>query len=332
MKKLKENFLNLFYSAGSNIFKRPGYFGDKGIILTYHRVLPDLEAAQETASLAVPLSRFEDQMRYLSENVNCISIDQVEESLKKNDFFVVVTFDDGYKDNLTYALPALESRKVPATIYVTTRFLEGDTSMWWYEIPSLLDYTNLFCFSWQGRNYRLSTRTLNEKKMAYKEIRKILMSLPYSDQEELLDTIRNKNPRKTYPENVLSKKDILTLASNPLITIGAHTHHHPVLKNETTEFQINEISKSKSILEDFIGKPIEHFAYPFGHQSHAGPREYETAKSLNFKTAVTTIARPLKEDANLLSLPRMSITKRNTITHLKSKINGWNFLLGDFQA
>ena len=47
---------------------------------------------------------------------------------------ITITFDDGYKDNLDYALPILEKFKVPATVYVTTRFLEGDTWMWWYEL------------------------------------------------------------------------------------------------------------------------------------------------------------------------------------------------------
>ena len=84
----------------------------------------------------MPASKFAEQMSYLSEDHEVVSMDELVAHLEgdSKEFVVAVTFDDGYKDNLTHALPILEQYNIPATIYITTRFPEGDTWMWWYEI------------------------------------------------------------------------------------------------------------------------------------------------------------------------------------------------------
>ena len=93
----------------------------------------------------MPTSKFAEQMEFLSENHEVVSMDGLVDYLESepdrdaNKFVVAVTFDDGYKDNLTHALPILEQYNIPATIYITTRFPEGDTWMWWYEIWDYLE-------------------------------------------------------------------------------------------------------------------------------------------------------------------------------------------------
>ena len=57
---------------------------------------------------------------------------------EKNEFMIAITFDDGYKDNLVYALPILEKFEIPATIYITTKFLSENTEMWWYELSEII--------------------------------------------------------------------------------------------------------------------------------------------------------------------------------------------------
>ena len=91
--------------------------------------------------LAVSCSQFEKQVQLLSKNYSLVSIDEFIETIdkQKNKFLVTLTFDDGYKDNLKYALPILEKYNIPATIYMSTRFLEKKVSMWWYEIKKLIE-------------------------------------------------------------------------------------------------------------------------------------------------------------------------------------------------
>ena len=99
-----------------------------GAILVYHRVLPDNQIEEDlNIGLAVSCSQFEKQIQLLKKYYSLVSIDEFIKNIniKSNKFLVSITFDDGYKDNLTYALPILEKYKIPATIYMSTKFLEN---------------------------------------------------------------------------------------------------------------------------------------------------------------------------------------------------------------
>ncbi len=96
-------------------------------VLMYHRVIKTTNYDQLTVNPDV----FEAQMRYLSQYCNVVSLDTAAKDLylnKKNSRNVVVTFDDGYLDNLEYALPILQKYNIPATIFVTTDFCNQDKS------------------------------------------------------------------------------------------------------------------------------------------------------------------------------------------------------------
>ncbi len=92
-------------------------------VLMYHRVIDSPEYDQLTVSPEI----FDRQMQYLGNNFNVVSLESAVKTLfynKKNSNSVVITFDDGYLDNLENALPILEKYNLPATIYLTTDFCE----------------------------------------------------------------------------------------------------------------------------------------------------------------------------------------------------------------
>lgn len=120
MKKAISLATSALYSMRRLLFNGP-----PGIrILMYHRVEPNPEYDQ----LNVPPEQFKAQMTLLSENYTVITLDQAVKELKsgvdeRNEKpKVVITFDDGYLDNLTHALPILEELNLPATIFITTEF------------------------------------------------------------------------------------------------------------------------------------------------------------------------------------------------------------------
>ena len=109
------------------------------LILTYHRIVENKnQTNSEINSISVTTETFEKQIKLLKKKFNIVSIDEIlkiDNKFRKN---LAITFDDGYKDNLTNAVPILEKYDVPATIYVTTRFLENKWDMWWYEIEKII--------------------------------------------------------------------------------------------------------------------------------------------------------------------------------------------------
>ena len=157
---MNKDFLRKIYttnivSSFVNLLGKP--WKGNGSILTYHRVLPDEKISEDLdVGLAVLTSNFEKQIKLLKTNYNIVPIDELINNLRskrKEKFLLSITFDDGYKDNLNFALPILERYKIPATIYVTTRFLDTDVWMWWYELKETINQKDYLKFNYKEHNY-----------------------------------------------------------------------------------------------------------------------------------------------------------------------------------
>ena len=83
-------------------------------------------------------------------------------------------------------------------------------------------------------------------------------------------------------------EEIAELARDPLVTIGAHTVNHVMLKKTADRVARSEMEMSRAVIEAAIGMRPQHLAYPVGDRTSAGPREFAIAAELGFKTAVTT--------------------------------------------
>ena len=101
-------------------------------------------------------------MEFISNNYEVISIDSLEEHLNSNskEFKIVITFDDGYRDNKDMAIPILEKYNLPATIYIVTRFLEGDYFMWWYELWEIVNREKWLKFKYLNKLYKLNCNNM----------------------------------------------------------------------------------------------------------------------------------------------------------------------------
>jgi hypothetical protein len=120
-------------------------------ILMYHQISPERTPPtgfDPNIGLCVPVELFEQQVQYLSRHYRCLSLPQALDGLRAGTLrqpSVVLTIDDGYRDSLLLALPVLERYRVPATIYVTTGYVQGTASLWW------LEYEFICNGSWKAR-------------------------------------------------------------------------------------------------------------------------------------------------------------------------------------
>ena len=85
-------------------------------ILNYHRICSDNNMSKPNDELVVAAKKFKEQLIFLKKNYNLVSLDNLLNFEKNKKFNISITFDDGYKDNLTYALPILNELNVPATM------------------------------------------------------------------------------------------------------------------------------------------------------------------------------------------------------------------------
>ena len=100
-------------------------------------------------------------------------------------------------------------------------------------------------------------------------------------------------------------EQLARMAEDSLVTIGSHTVSHPVLCKMSEEAATAEMRASKQILEKRLGRPVLHFAYPFGGRVHAGAREFRLATECGFVSAVTTRLGNIFPESDRAALPRI---------------------------
>jgi peptidoglycan/xylan/chitin deacetylase (PgdA/CDA1 family) len=235
-----------------------------------------------------------------------ISLGELAEAIKNKKSLtkkLVITFDDGYLDNLTKAAPVLTAHDVPFTVYVTTGFVGSEEIPWWYKLEAILmsrQYLEL------PDSLVIESTTLAQQQVAFLKIRTFLMAS--GDFAKACHAWVQENYSEPAVESgklFMNWDDLNKLAAQPLVTIGAHTHTHPVLSalGDCDSFQ--EMLISKDILEKKLKRPVCHLAYPFGGSSEAGEREFLQAETLGFETAVTTRVDSIDAmQINRYSLPR----------------------------
>ena len=297
----------------------------RGAILMYHRVLPtELLKEDLNVGMAVTTTEFEKQIKTLKSKYRIVSIDEFNKNIKKkkNDFTVVITFDDGYKDNLIHALPILEKYKIPATIYITTRFLDNDTWMWWYEIKKEILNKSELKFKFKNLKYNFVINSDKEKKLTFEKIRKLFLDSKERDQIQLIEEITGTKERKSYSDICLSKEDLIALDKNPLITIGSHSHTHLNLSILDKENLLYEINKANEKLENLLSHKIKHFSYPYGQKQQVSTRESNLLADLDFITAVTTQVYPIRNCSSFL-LPRIYVGNKTCEKTLINHLSGF---------
>jgi len=320
----------------STAFLRSWYAG-QGSCLLYHRITPGSQASCDnhypSRGLAVSEETFEEQISFLKQNYNCLDISTAVELLSKGKLpkrTVIITFDDGYRDNLTLGLPVLEKYGVPATIYITTGFIDRTANLWWLEQEYIVHRLTQLKFELGGSFYHWNLKRLEGKYQAISELNKAFRKMDLESQNKHLVRLRNTIPEKySYDDIVLDWSEVLSLDKHPLITIGAHTVNHPALSRLSDEHMKKEMLESKQTLEDKLGHSVEHFAYPYGLPQDAHEREYRAAKEVGFKSAVTTTVAHLSQAhaKHLKSIPRVSLDYTDSLPNFMWKLSGVNCML-----
>jgi peptidoglycan/xylan/chitin deacetylase (PgdA/CDA1 family) len=238
-------------------------------ILIYHRICPK----KDKWSLE-PLSPdiFETQMKYFTQNYEILSLDELVQSIKSGKSFpkkaIVVTFDDGYKDNYLYAYPVLRKYKIPATIFLTTGYIGASELFWWDKVayiiennPSTkrLNLKGLGSYSIQSGPYK--TRDILE---ICEKLTKVSDHKKNSIIEKLLDICQVEIPRDLGKKFILSWKEVKEM-DKAGVTFGAHSVNHSILINMPLEQSKNEIVQSKQDIEEKLGKEVTAFSYPNGN-------------------------------------------------------------------
>lgn len=259
-----------------------------GRILMLHRVTEQRSRLVENRKIEVTPDFLEQTIiDYRQRGYRTASIDEAAETLKKGKTekpFVCFTFDDGYADNSTTAFPIFEKHNCPFAVNVTTDFYEHKALLWWYVLEDL-DVTD----------------------EEFSTLREEIFRLKNSEIELFFE---KRFPQGNYffeqkvSQMALSVEQIKTLSDSGLCTIGNHTVSHPNLTALSSAEQERQILEAQKKLEALTGKPVRHFAFPYGLYNSDTLRILE--KNGTF-TATKTWGGKIRRGDNRLLLNRMEL-------------------------
>ncbi len=287
----------------------------RGVIFTLHRVLPEPPAAFSPNSI---LQVRPDFLDYVLERVRALGLDIVtlDEAIERlaspraGRRFIVLTFDDGYRDNLVHALPVLQRHKAPFTLYVPTGLVDAAGEIWWQAIEDIIaSHTTLMLPNGESP---LPTTTLAEKQSAFDTLYWRMRKMPEPERVELMRSVaalHDYDLAQQCRDLIMDWPELATIAADPLCTIGAHTVRHYELAKLPEAEARSEMAESVEVIAQRLGLRPVHFSYPVGGPLSADQREFGLARELGFRTAVTTRPGGLypRHLQALHALPRVSL-------------------------
>lgn len=284
-------------------------------ILLYHRVLPEPDPLRPYDPT---LREFIGQMRVLKRFFQPIALGEGVRRLREGDLparSVAVTFDDGYRDNLTGAAPVLASLGVPATVFVAPGFSDGRT-MWNDQIIEAI--RRLPDAELDLEDVGLGVRTLGHGAERYDGLMALLRDVKYLEpaaRDEAVAVISDRCGYRGEDGPMLTETEIRTLHRRG-ITIGAHTVNHPILSRTDTETARHEIQGSKQALEQIIDAPVTLFAYPNGKPGEDyTARDIALAEAAGFDFAFSTRGGLATGDAPRFEMPRFGLWSQHPLRY-----------------
>lgn len=308
-----------------------------GAILLYHRVI---ELPSDPCALCVTPQHFAEHLEVLRKYAEPVSLDTMIAARQKwriDSRLITVSFDDGYADNLTNALPYLQKYEMPATVFVVTGKTGKDEEFWWDELERLLLVPGVLPpilslkvgakdYRWELGDSALYTEQEYEhnrkwkffdaedlpssRHAIYRTLIEGLRTLPHQAQDRLLDEVRDwsgcdRKGRSTH--RPMSRAQLAELASTGLVDIGAHTVTHPFLSTLTVQEQSEEIRQSKAQLENWLDRRIDKFAYPFGWSGSFSPATQIALHEIGILAACSTLNDVVWKGSDIVALPRITI-------------------------
>ncbi|MGB0496126.1 MAG: polysaccharide deacetylase family protein [Kangiellaceae bacterium] len=285
-----------------------------GVSILYgHRVLSDSIIANKNDPRRITghtsVSEVESAIKELRKRFSIISMDEAISQIKSGNILkesVVLTFDDGFKDNFKYLLPVLQKHQVPATYYINSSVIETKRNLWF---QSVINYffaikEDKVKIEVSDTEYDLSTP--QKRYSAAFDFMQYLQT-NYKPQEfhQVIESIAGDKALPHESDYHLNWNELKLLADDPLITIGAHSFNHYPLGYCDEELSKFEIEKSVTDLEDKLDIKINHFSYPRGHVEDFNDWHIRVLKELGISSAVTTIRGVNRKGQDLYQIKRV---------------------------
>lgn len=260
---------------------------DRFAVFLFHGVIEEnRHPVRNYTSKHLSRGRFEEILSDLAAHGTPASLDQVigvhgnGQRLPRRAF--VITFDDGFENNLSCAAPVLERMKIPSTFYVTSKFVDEQAASWTDLVEYAVELRDEVVVDLPCASGRFVTR--EEKIDLLDRIRAHVKGHPEVDPYDFVDEVwRQLRVERLEPDPALDRKldwsQVRELDRHPLFTVGGHGHTHRILAFLSPPALREEIGTSLSLMRRHLPGPIRHYSYPEGLAHCYSPQVIDCLKS-----------------------------------------------------
>lgn len=253
------------------------------LILYGHRV----EDNDEGCLQGLRPSWLSEQLDYLSRHYQFLSLSKLLDCYEQQQPIpsksVVITFDDGFRDNFTNAYPILQRYHVPATVFLVTGCVSSGDLVWPQKVGYLFQKTKVDMFCHETTDEKpVWLRSHSERDLARRVVRNVLGHMPRVERERSLEELCQLLQVEVPRDRMLTWDQIETMRKGG-IEFGAHTFSHPLMALQSQEEARWEMEASLHDIQNRLGITRPPFVFPGGSFT---PELVKMAISVGFRCVV----------------------------------------------
>jgi len=283
--------------------------GNPIIILAYHSFAKKpFIRIENDCSVVHAIDDFHKEIRWLKKYFDVISLGDAVNKMKSGENIprpsIVITIDDGFKDNYDVLFPLVVQEKIPVAIFLTTGYIDTDHGPWFYALEEFLLRTPLTSFCFQGQEYDIGS--FSKKRDAFQRILIKIKDMSPEGKGQSMNQLR-----ETFRDVPLTGRAMLTwdecreMLKSGLVTFGAHTCSHSILSKLPLAEARKEIADSKNIIEKNLSVKCEHFAFPNGRRQDFNQELLEFCREIGFVSICTCEYGSNKNHQDIFNLKRV---------------------------
>ncbi|GAB4571219.1 MAG: hypothetical protein Kow0077_07320 [Anaerolineae bacterium] len=302
-------------------------------VLAHHRVTPDVlhpDFPYYQPNVSATPEMFEAQLAYIASHYHVIGLEDLRQFVAHGASLpprpLLITFDDGFRDNYDYAFPVLKRYGFPAVLFLMTSRMDEPVLAWWDACAYCFFHTD------RGRadlpllgETDLSTPVLKlaARERLMKHMKRVSEAEKLAALEQLPEALGVPEPPRV-PEMFVTWDQVREMDSNGVVCMP-HTMTHPILTRVDTDQQRSEITGSAARVREVTGREMVAFAYPNGTIDDYNETTLQALRSAGIELAFTLTpgpARPAEVRQHPLEIQRVFLSYKDSLDRFIFKLLG----------
>lgn len=267
------------------------------IVLNYHRVGDASATAYDSGTFSCTAAELDQQMSVLKQWLPVLTLDEAVRVIhgqeKLSETSVLLTFDDGYRDNYAEAFPALRRHGLSAAFFLPTAFIGTGSLPWWDVIAFIVKSSRKEWIEFNAPEPASFSLDAAHRDASIRSILKLFKRPSMKDADRFLCNLEEaceaERPPRKGERCFLNWEEAREMERGGMC-FGSHTHTHEILSRLTLDQQVTELRTSREILEKELQHPVHTLAYPVGKRESFSSETYAALCTAGYRTAFSFYA------------------------------------------